>query len=105
MNFVTRKIFIDIIVSFTGKQATQATITKFLGFTRTIQFHGESVEIHTLDLVEETDVLSCPDCAFTLRLLKEYHRRETSNMENTKTGGNRSFLERDNHICVKQCMP
>ena len=67
MNFVTRKIFIDIIVSFTGKQATQATITKFLGFTRTIQFRGESVEIHTLDLVEETDVLSCPDCAFTCK--------------------------------------
>ena len=40
-----------------------------------------------------------------VRLLKECHRTETSNMENTKTGGNRYFLERDDHICVKQRMP
>ena len=38
-------------------------------------------------------------------LLKEYHRTKTSNMENTKTEGNRSVLERDNLIRVKQCMP
>ena len=65
MNYVTLKIFIDIIVSFTGKQARQATITKFPGFTQTIEFCGESVEIHTPDFVEETDALSCPDCGFT----------------------------------------
>ena len=67
MNFVTLKIFIGIIVSFTGKQARQVTVTKFPGFTRTIQFRGESVEIHTPDFVEEIDALSCPDCAFTCK--------------------------------------
>ena len=40
-----------------------------------------------------------------VRVIKECHRTETSNMENTKTVGNTSFLERDNRICVKQCMP
>ena len=67
MSFVTLEIFIGIIVSFTGKRARQATITKFPRFTRTMQFRGESVEIYTLDFVEETDALSCPDCAFTCK--------------------------------------
>ena len=67
MNFVTLKIFISTIVSLTGKQARQATITKFRGFTQTIQFCGENVEIHTADFVEETDALLCRDCAFTCK--------------------------------------
>ena len=71
VNFVTLKIFFGIIVSFTGKQARQLTITKFSGFTRTIQFHGESVEIHIPNFVEETDALSCPDCAFTCKTTQE----------------------------------
>ena len=65
LNFVALKIFIGIIVSFTGKQVRQATITKFPGFTRTIQFRGESLEIYTPDFVEETDALSCPDSGCT----------------------------------------
>ena len=43
------------------------TITKIPAFTRTIQFGGESVEIHTPDFVEETDALPCPCCAFTCK--------------------------------------
>ena len=67
MNSVTLKIFIGIIVLFTGKVARQVTITKFPVFPRTIQSRGESVEIHTPDFLEESDALSCPDCAFTCK--------------------------------------
>ena len=67
VNFVTLKIFIGIIVSFTGKQARQATNRKLPGFTRTIEIRGESIEIYIPDFVEKSDALSCPDCAFTCK--------------------------------------